>query len=83
MSKLTLYRIQEKARQEVECGELQHAKRHLHHLATSCLAQGNRDLARAILMETEFIQENRHFSQEGDKRIKYGTRNLLLLPEPK
>lgn len=83
MGKLTLYRIQERARQEVECGELYQAKRHLHHLATSCLAQGNRDLARSILMETEYLLENRHFSQEGDKRIKYGTRNLLQLPKPK
>lgn len=82
MAKLTLYRLQEKARQEVEGGELGQAKRHFHHLATHLLAQGKRELARTVLMEAEYLQENEHFSAEGEKRIKYGTRSLLGLPEP-
>jgi hypothetical protein len=33
-----------------------------------------------VLKEAENIQKNNHFSEEGDKRIKYGTRSLLLPP---
>ncbi len=82
MSRLTLYRIQDKARAEVEKGNLTQATRHLHHLATHLLAKGERELAHTVLMEAEHIQQTQHFSQEGDKRIKYGTRGLLLLPSP-
>lgn len=82
MARLTLYRMQDNARKEVEDGEIDRATEHLHHLATHLLAQGNRDLAHTVLMEAEHIQQSRRFSQEGDKRIKYGTRSLLLLPGP-
>ncbi len=82
MSRLTLYRIQEKARIEVGRGNLTQATRHLHHLATHLLAKGERELAHTVLMEAEHIQQTQHFSEEGDKRIKYGTRGLLLLPSP-
>jgi Ca-activated chloride channel family protein len=33
-------------------------------------------------MEAEHIQKSRRFSKEGDKRIKYGTRALLLPSGP-
>jgi Ca-activated chloride channel homolog len=51
-------------------------------LATHLLAVGDRELAHTVLVETEHIQQSHRFSQEGDKRIKYGTRALLLLPGP-
>jgi Ca-activated chloride channel family protein len=82
LSKQTLYRLQEKARMEVEKGEISNATKHLHHLATHLLAIGDRDLAHTVLVEAEHIQQSRRFSKDGDKRIKYGTRALLLLPGP-
>lgn len=82
LSKQTLYRLQEKARQEVEKGEITNATKHLHHLATHLLAIGDRELAHTVLVEAEHIQQSRRFSKDGDKRIKYGTRALLLLPGP-
>jgi Ca-activated chloride channel family protein len=78
MSRLTLYRMQEKARQEVAAGEMIRATRHLQHLATHLLSQGERELAQAVLMEADSINKTQAFSKEGDKRIKYGTRALLL-----
>jgi len=78
MSKLTLYRLQERARQEVEAGSVQKATKHLQYLATHLLAQGDRELAHTVLVEAEHIQQSRRFSKDGDKRIKYGTRGLLL-----
>jgi len=78
MSHLSLYRLQEKARMEVSTGNATRATRHLQYLATHLLSQGNRELAHAVLVEAENIQQSRQFSQEGEKRIKYGTRSLLL-----
>jgi Ca-activated chloride channel family protein len=83
MSRLTLYRMQEKARQEVSAGKPGEASRHLQQLATHLLAQGERDLARTVLDEAEHVRQSKRFSSEGDKRIKYGTRSLLMLPGPR
>ena len=75
---LKLYRLQEQARLEVTAGEYEQASEHLHRLATHLLAQGERGLARTALLEAEQIQQNKSFSQQGRKEIKYGTRALLL-----
>jgi Ca-activated chloride channel family protein len=80
MSRLTLYRMQEKARVEVNAGEINSATRHLQFLATHLLAQGERELAHTVLVEAEHIQQTEDFTREGNKRIKYGTRALLLPP---
>jgi Ca-activated chloride channel homolog len=78
MSKLTLYRLQERSRKEVAVGELRKATKHLQHLATHLLSDGERELARTVLVEAEHILQSNQFSKDGDKRIKYGTRALLL-----
>ncbi len=78
LSHLSLYRLQEKARQEVEAGEVAQASRRLQYLATHLLSIGDRELAHTVLVEAEHIQQSRHFSKDGDKRIKYGTRSLFL-----
>jgi Ca-activated chloride channel homolog len=78
MSKLMLYRMQEKARDEISNGQISEGTKHLQHLATHLLSQGNKELARAVLVEAEHINKNKSFSEEGDKRIKYATRSLLL-----
>jgi Ca-activated chloride channel homolog len=82
MAKLTLYRMQERVRKEVSEGQIDKATRHLHYLATHLLSQGDRELAHTVLIEAEHIQQSRRFSKEGDKRIKYGTRALLLPSGP-
>jgi Ca-activated chloride channel homolog len=78
ISKLTLYRIQEKARTEVAAGEYDRASEHLQKLATHLLAQGERGLARTIMFEAEHIEKEKSFSKGGEKQIKYGTRALIL-----
>jgi Ca-activated chloride channel family protein len=77
LSHLKLYRLQEQARLEVTAGEYGQASEHLQRLATHLLAQGERGLARTALLEAEHIQQNKSFSQQGRKEIKYGTRALL------
>ncbi len=78
MSRLTLYRMQEKVRAEVGAGEIEKATRHLKYLATHLIAQGDRELAHMVLVEAEHVQQTHQFSTDGAKRIKYGTRALLL-----
>lgn len=78
MRQLTLYRIQETARQEIEQGELKNANRRLQHLATHLLSQGNYDLARTVLEEARNLEQSQSLSQEGSKEIKYGTRALIM-----
>jgi Ca-activated chloride channel family protein len=77
LSNLTLYRLQEQARLEVTEGDFSSASAHLQRLATHLMAQGKKQLAQTALLEAEHIIHHRSFSQEGDKRIKYGTRALL------
>ena len=78
MSRLTLYRMQERARKEVEAKSLGAASKHLKSLASKLDAQGDKDLARTIMLEVEELKIHEKFSTEGEKRIKYGTRSLLL-----
>lgn len=78
LARLTVYRMQEKARLEVQQGQVEQASRHLQHLATHLLAAGDRSLAHAVLIEAEHIRQSRTLSQDGGKRIKYGTRSLVL-----
>lgn len=75
---VVLYRMQEKARHEAELGEASSAARRLENLATHLLASGERELAKAALGEADRLMHTRHFSVEGEKRLKYGTRALLL-----
>ena len=78
MSTLTLYRIQEKARKEVADGKYREATRRLQNIATHLLSLGQTDLARTVLGEANHIQNNASYSEIGEKRIKFGTRALLL-----
>lgn len=78
LSKLTLYRMQEKARVAVEAGNFEKATQHLQQLATHLLSQGEKSLARTILLEAQHIEQQKAFSESGEKQIKYGTRSLLM-----
>lgn len=77
VGKMSLFRLQDRIRHDVNEGQIDKATRHLHYLATHLLTRGDRELAHTVLLEAEHIQQSRRFSKEGDKRIKYGTRVLL------
>lgn len=83
LSKLTLYRIQEKARLAVESGDYEKATQHLQRLATHLLSQGEKSLARTILLEAQHIEQQKSFTDGGEKQIKYATRSLLMPGEPR
>ena len=78
LSRITLYRMQERARRDVSEGKPDEASLRLQRLATQFLNQGEKELAKTTLMEAERIHITHLFSAEGEKAIKYGTRSLLL-----
>jgi hypothetical protein len=77
LSRFTLYRLQERARQESDVQEFEAATRHLKNLAALLLTQGEKDLAKTAMLEAEQTERMLGVSKEGGKAIKYGTRALL------
>ena len=83
LSRLMLYRMQERARNEIEKGNIEAGTRQLQTLAANLMTQGERSLARTIALEVDRIQKEKGISAEGGKKIKYGTRALFLAPPKK
>jgi Ca-activated chloride channel family protein len=82
LSRLMLYRMQERARKEIDSGHLENATKHLKTLASNLLSQGERSLAQTILLEVDHLQKQNKLSTEGIKKMKYGTR-ALVVAQPK
>lgn len=78
LSRLTLYRMQERARKEIERGNFDTATRQLQALADNLMSQGERSLAHTIALEVDSIKKQHSLSAEGSKKMKYGTRSLFL-----
>jgi Ca-activated chloride channel family protein len=83
LSRLMLYRMQDRARKEIEKGNVDTATRHLQTLAANLLSQGERSLAQTIMLEVDHIKQKNTLSAEGSKKINYGTRALFLAPSKK
>ena len=78
LSKLTLYRLQERAQQALEEGNIAEATKRLENLATRLLEMGEDDLARQTRQEAQRVaQTMSHFPTKARKTIKYQTRYLL------
>jgi Ca-activated chloride channel homolog len=77
LSKLTLYRLQERAQQALEDGNIAEATKRLENLATRLLEMGEDDLARQTRQEAQRVAQTMTFSDKGKKIIKYQTRYLL------
>lgn len=78
LSRLTLYRMQERAQTAVTDGRYEAASRHLQNLATHLLSQGENSLAKTALLEAENLERMHSWTTSGSKDIKYSTRALLL-----
>lgn len=78
LSKLTLYRLQEKAQEAMERGDVDEATRKLEYLATRLLDLGETELGRQTMAEAQHVMQTRAFSDETSKKtIKYQTRALI------
>lgn len=83
LSRLTLYRMQERARKEIEKGNFATATRQLQTLAANLVSQGERSLAHTVALEVDSLQKQQSLSEEGSKKLTYGTRALFLAPPKK
>ena len=83
LSRLMLYRMQERARKDLDQGNVDRATRQLQVLANNLLTQGERSLAQTILLEVDHLQKQKSLTIEGSKKIKYGTRSLINAPSKK
>jgi len=82
LSRITLYQMQEKSNLDVKSGNVNDAVRRLNYMATQLIEQGNVTFAKEVLNEAENIKNEQNYSEDGIKRLKYGTRALLQLPAP-
>lgn len=83
LSRLMLYRMQERARKDLDKGKIDSAARQLQVLASKLLIQGERSLAQTIMLEVDHLQKQNSLTIEGSKKIKYGTRSLVNAPSNK
>ncbi len=83
LSRLMLYRMQERVHQEIDKGNIDGATRQLKRLASNLFTQGEKSLAQTIILEMENLQKQHALTTEGSKAIKYGTRSLFNAPSKK
>jgi hypothetical protein len=81
LGKLAIFKMQEKAMEDLEDGHVSTATQRLETMATRLLNLGETDLARAALLEAGRLARSGALSAEGRKKIKYGTRSLSILPK--
>ncbi len=83
MGQLTLYRMQEKAQQDVQAGRIAQATRRLEQLASRLLTAGQPQLAATVRQEVGRVRRTHHLSDEGEKALRFGTRALITPPSSK
>jgi Ca-activated chloride channel family protein len=83
LSHLMLYRMQDRAQKEIAKGNIDSGTRQLQALAANLLSQGERSLAQTVMLEINSLQNKNALSDEGSKKINYGTRALFLVPSKK
>jgi Ca-activated chloride channel family protein len=77
IGKLSLYRMQERARADLEAGDAGGAAKRLRMLATHLLSSGQNSLARTVLLAADEIKNSGNLDEKSGKQIKYGTRALI------
>lgn len=78
LSKVTVYRMQERAWAALESGDVEGATRQLEMIATRLFDLGESRLARAAMLEAGRIAKGGAPTAKGRKEIKYGTRSLTI-----
>jgi Ca-activated chloride channel family protein len=80
LGQLSLYRMHERSLHDVDAGDAERATRRLEALAGRLEGAGEVALARTAQTEAERLRRTGALSEEGRKRLKYGTRALIALP---
>ena len=78
LTQITVYRMQERAWDTLEQGNVEEASRQLEVIATRLFDLGESRLARAAMLEAGRIAKGGAPTEKGRKEIKYGTRSLTI-----
>jgi Ca-activated chloride channel family protein len=78
LGKLSLYRLQERAQEALERGDIREATRRLEFLSTRLLELGESELAQQARQEAQRVAMTSQISKKGRKDLKYHTRTLIL-----
>lgn len=81
MGKLAIFKMQERVMQDIEMGQIEPAVTRLKTMATRLLDIGEVELARAALLEAGRLSQTGNLSAAGRKKIRYGTRELTIVPK--
>lgn len=81
MGKLTIFKMQERAMNDLERGLIEPAVARFKTMATRLLDIGEVELARAALLEAGRLSQTGSLSAAGRKKIRYGTRGLTIVPK--
>jgi Ca-activated chloride channel family protein len=77
LGKLTLYRMQERAQQALEAGDVRQATKTLENLANRLQAMGETELAQQARAEAQQVAHTANLTERGKKALKYHTRSLV------
>ncbi|HET92299.1 MAG TPA: VWA domain-containing protein [Chloroflexi bacterium] len=78
LSKVTIFRMQERAWHSLDSGDLKTATRQLERVATRLFDLGEVQLARAAMLEAGRLSQGGAPTAKGRKELKYGTRSLTI-----
>ena len=78
LSKITIFRMQERAWDTLESGDADGASHQLEMIATRLFDLGEPRLARAAMLEAGRIAQGGTPTAKGRKELKYGTRSLTI-----
>ena len=81
IGKLAIFKMQERVMEDIEMGQIEPAVSRLKTMATRLLDIGEVELARAALLEAGRLSQTGSLSSSGRKKIRYGTRELTIVPK--
>ncbi|MCB9077971.1 MAG: VWA domain-containing protein [Anaerolineaceae bacterium] len=76
LKSVAIYKMQEKVHSDLTAGQVKRATQRLEIIATRLLDLGEVELSRAALLEAGQLARTQTLSEEGRKKIRYGTRAL-------
>ena len=79
VEKVTAFKLQTRALQEAELGDVAGATQKLRAAATILLNQGDTDLARTVQLEADKLEQQGQISAEGKKTIKFKSSKTVKL----
>lgn len=81
VEKVSAFKLQTRALQDVQAGNIASATQKLSSAVTRLLNQGEVELAQAMQQEVANLEQSGQLSSEGQKTIKFGTRKTVRLSD--